>query len=107
LLGGRHGNARHRWEGLLDDVRVASTAIAADQLLAASRRNGPPPREVPLEQVLGRWTFDSAQARGRDASGHGRDLTAAAAAASASADDAPLIDFCHVLLNSNEFLYVD
>lgn len=105
LLGGRHANDRHRWDGLLDEVRLSAAPLAVDQLLTASRRQGLPPREVPIDQLVGQWTFDAADARGQDVSGQEHHL--GLVGHKGPADDAPFVDFCHVLLNANEFLYVD
>ena len=52
----------------------------------------------PSEAEIGRGLEFLAQARGRNAASSG---------AENAVPDAALVDYCHVLLNSNEFLYVD
>jgi hypothetical protein len=52
----------------------------------------------PSEAEIGRGLEFLAQARGRKVASSG---------AENAVPDAALVDFCHVLLNSNEFLYVD
>lgn len=103
LIGGRHSTDRHRWDGLLDELRVTAARLEPEQLLPASRREGAPAGPSAPE-VLGHWTFDDPQHVLADAAGTGRDLVPIS---TRPAVDAPLIDFCHVLLNSNEFLYLD
>ncbi len=103
MIGGRHSTDRHRWDGLLDELRLSAAGLTPEQLLPASRRDGSP-GAAPAPEVLGHWTFDDPQHVLADAAGTGRKLVPVS---TPPAVDAPLIDFCHVLLNSNEFLYLD
>ena len=105
ILGGRQKSARHVWDGLIDEVRISREVIDKDQLLPIARRYAPPPRDVSAENVVGHWSFDDETSRGRDFAGAERDLLPIGE--SSARDSAPFVDFCHVLLNSNEFLYVD
>jgi len=98
LLGGRHGQPRHRWHGLLDNVRLTGRAIPQDELLVT--------REKPTAKIVGFWMFDNTVEIGRDTSGNGLQLVSGTKKAT-DPRTAALVDFCHVLLNSNEFLYVE
>ena len=60
-------------------------------------------------ETVGFWRFDESVGFYADASPHANNLFAGDAWSSAAGDPktAAWADFCHVLLNSNEFLYVD
>ncbi|MCH5375092.1 MAG: DUF1553 domain-containing protein, partial [Planctomycetes bacterium] len=101
VIGGRDGSSRHIWDGLVDDVRLSDTARdAADLLLENPTAD---------EHAVGFWRFETSPGFFRDASGRENHLSPAAASPGMPRDarTAAWIDFCHVLLNSNEFLYVD
>jgi hypothetical protein len=103
VIGGRDETDRHRWDGLIDTVRISAAALTADQLLAESRSSSATAPGVPGD-VVAHWTFDDTASRLGDASGGDRTL----AIPQVETDIvSPLADFCHVLLNSSEFLYVD
>jgi hypothetical protein len=99
-IGDRDGSRRSRWDGLIDNVRVSSAKLAADQLLI----NG-----GAASSVSGFWEFDSPESPGRDKSKAENHLSIAnnAMQSASGIDLKALTDLCHVLLNSNEFLYVD
>ncbi|MBI1313295.1 DUF1549 domain-containing protein [bacterium] len=99
-LGARAGSSRSRWNGLVTDVRLSATRLSAEELLI----NGGEGRDI-----VGHWDFSNADQPGRDVSGKGHDLKVygAPAATKSGIPEFALTDFCHVLLNSNEFLYVD
>jgi hypothetical protein len=100
-MGGRHGDPNHLWDGLIDDVRLSNTVLEQEQLLLTS--------EAPGERTVGYWQFESSATYFKDASGRGHDIQVKNAPPAAHHDPraAALVDFCHVLLNANEFLYVD
>jgi len=100
VLGDRDGSRRSRWDGLIDDVRLSATVLKAEELLI----NGGSGRDV-----IGLWQFADVENPGRDSSGQNRDLslTGAPGVSKTGIEEDVLADFCHVLLNSNEFLYVD
>lgn len=104
VIGGR-AKGEHRWEGLLDDVRISSTALTVDQLTADQlNARG----EIPAEKLIGSWNFEVDSGVLHDSSASRRDLTAQASDPNARPSlAATLIDFCHVLFNSSEFLYVE
>jgi hypothetical protein len=100
VIGGRDGNERHRWDGLIDDVLVSSAALA-DEKLAIHSAGDP-------ERLAGMWKFEAESGILHDTSPNSNHLTYQTnAPAQSTPSQQILVDFCHVLLNSNEFLYVD
>ena len=99
-VGARAGSSNSRWNGLTTDVRLSAARLTADELLI----NGGKGRDV-----VGHWDFSDADQPGRDVSGNNHDLKiyGASTATKSGIPEFALTDFCHVLLNSNEFLYVD
>ena len=101
VIGGRGAEeSRQVFDGLIDDVRISSIPLPQDQLLLS--------REGAGEHTVGYWKFELDPGVYVDSSKRGGDIRAAQPEA-APADPAllALADFCHVLLNANEFLYVD
>jgi hypothetical protein len=100
VIGDRDGNRRSRWDGLIDNVRVSKARLAPEQLLI---NNGA------TSDVSGFWEFDSPDSPGLDKSKAENHLSVAtdASRSTSGVDLKSLTDLCHVLLNSNEFLYVD
>jgi hypothetical protein len=104
VIGGRAGNERHRWDGLLDDVRLTGALLTADQLTIQPRGAGP----SSTEKLTGSWKFELDSGVLHDSSRHRRDLTALPSPTPATQSvPVALADLCHVLLNSSEFLYVE
>lgn len=94
VIGGRAKSDRHRWDGLLDDVRLSIRALDREQLWIQNPQ--------PHTSTVGFWRFE----QGRecvDSSEYNNAISASKQNARLSA----VADLCHVLLNSNEFLYVD
>ena len=101
VIGGRDSNPPHGWDGLIDEVRIATKALAKEELLY---NDGSPPKQA----IVAHWRFEDQPGIFKDAAGVQRDLIKAAAkSAKPQTADATLIDLCHVLLNSNEFLYLE
>jgi len=100
ILGGRSSTSDGFFDGLVDDLRLSDGALGVGQLLYTVENNG--------RRALGYWRFEAEPGVFHDSSGHGLDLRPATSQAREAVDPtrAALIDFCHVLLNSNEFLYV-
>jgi hypothetical protein len=96
-IGGREGQANHGWDGLIDDVRLTRRALAKGELLID---------EAPAKDVAGHWTFEAQPGFFAESEGRQAPMTRPALKAVATSD-ANLVDFCHVILNSNRFLYVD
>ena len=99
-IGGRFGEAKHLWDGVIDDVRLSSAALAKEELLVT--------KEGASESTCGYWRFEPTPGVFKDSSAFAHDiLPRAIAPPKMDAKMEALTDFCHVLLNSNEFLYVD
>ncbi|MEX2212660.1 MAG: DUF1549 domain-containing protein [Phycisphaeraceae bacterium] len=111
VIGGRDMKVTsHGWDGVIADVRLYCESLSLPQLVGG--------RSPKTDALIGDWRFDP-KALTKDASGKGRDLKnegvlpsgiAAKEAVKTAARDSSFdafVDFCHVLLNSNEFLYID
>jgi hypothetical protein len=100
VIGGQAAGKGNLFDGLVDDVRLSDTALHAEELLFTSPSPG--------EHTVGYWKFEAAPNPYADSSGHGHDISAAQQKGHATDPRfAALVDFCHILLNSNEFLYLD
>ncbi|MFH5804040.1 DUF1549 domain-containing protein [Alienimonas sp. DA493] len=102
---GRRGTSKsaNLFDGLIDDVRLSRGALGVEDALITN--------ESPTEATLAHWTFEKTPGVFADAAaaepGRGLDLTPhRTAVSSAEPRRQALVDLCHVLLNSSEFLYV-
>jgi len=101
MIGGRDGQKSQGWDGLIDEVRLSRAALPKEQLLLVEGAPAP-------EQVAGYWTFESEPGFFKEAGNRVKPLgRPELPKIPGVASETGLIDFCHVLLNSNEFLYVD
>ena len=103
-IGGRVRTKRHYWHGLIDEVRLSAAALRPDELLV----NDPEFRVN--ERTVGYWKFEESDHVYKDASSRGNTLRSASGASRTKRlppDVQALADLCHVILNSNAFLYVD
>ena len=100
-IGGRHQSNHHLWDGLIDEVRISNGILTQDQLLINSKQNG--------DRTVAHWRFENTPGMLADSSANGINLATSQSQQAPPPDPqtAALIDLCHVLLNSNEFLYVD
>jgi mono/diheme cytochrome c family protein len=100
-IGGRSPDEpRHVFDGIIDDVRLSNVPLPPDQLLIN--------KEGVAEHTVGYWRFEQDTGHYKDSAQRAGDILAKAIEApKADPKAAALADFCHVLLNSNEFLYVD
>jgi hypothetical protein len=87
---------------LVDEVRISRKALGKDELLYGDGLTG-------KGAVAGHWVFEDQPGIFKDSAGVQGDLVKPAAKVDSvvSKNDAALVDFCHVLLNSNGFLYLD
>ena len=96
---GAAGN-QHLFDGLIDDVRISRIPLPQEQLLFS--------KDSISEHTAAFWRFEADPGVYKDSSPRGADILARAMdAPREDSDVAALADLCHVLLNSNEFLYVD
>jgi hypothetical protein len=100
-IGARSGAAPQSFHGVIDDVRLSSTALPAARMLYTA--------ESMSDTTLGYWRFEAKPDVFADASGHGRALERPGLRPSLTLTtrQAALGDFCHALLNSSEFLYTE
>ncbi|MFO0953998.1 MAG: DUF1553 domain-containing protein [Isosphaeraceae bacterium] len=99
-IGGRSGKSAGAFDGLIDDVRLSEGALASGELLMQAEAVGP--------RTMGFWRFESEPGVLRDSGRRGLDLKPATSPLGrVDPRRAALADFCHVLLNSSEFLYIE
>jgi hypothetical protein len=99
IIGGRDPEKHQIWDGLIDDVRLSRRALKQDELLFS--------REGADENTVGYWRFEEPDFF-KDSSPNGHNIRSEISPAGhADSKTAALIDFCHVLLNSSEFLYTE
>jgi hypothetical protein len=101
VIGGRTSPGEHLFDGVIDDVRLSRGALPAEQLLLTSTAVG--------ERTWGYWQFEAKPDVFRDASPHEHHIRPNFRSDGIAMDrhTAARADFCHVLLNANEFLYVE
>jgi len=101
VIGGRGLLKDHVWDGPIDDVRLSRLPLRYGQLLLTS--------EGVTDATCGYWQFEPKPNVFRDSSGKGNDIHPVVAGQRVNTDakTEALVDFCHVLLNANEFLYVE
>ncbi len=105
-IGGRD-NARgvSNWDGLIDDVRLTRGLVDEEDDLMIYNLN-----DMIRKDTIGLWRFSRADERGlrADSSPLSRTLHLVQKGDSGSSPlKLALTDFCHVMLNSNEFIYLD
>ncbi len=87
------------FDGLIDDVRLSRGKLDVGQLLFNN--------ESPQDTTVGYWKFESDPGLLRDSSDLGLDLNSdGKKAVYVEPSEQAFVDLCHVLLNSNSFLYV-
>ena len=94
-------SGRSVWDGLIDDVRLSVGALARGELLWERGSGG---------KVVGYWTFEEAPGFAEDVSGQSRSLARGGVKLPPVRDlrrFEAVVDLCHVLFNSSEFLYVE
>nr|MDQ3624328.1 DUF1553 domain-containing protein [Verrucomicrobiota bacterium] len=100
VIGARGSDPNHVFDGLVDDVRLSDIPLPQEQLLLTSEGVG--------AHTVGYWKFEADPGVYQDSSPRRNEILA-------KIEEGPkidpkttaLVDLCHVLLNANEFLYVD
>ncbi|WP_437193445.1 DUF1553 domain-containing protein [Planctomicrobium sp. SH527] len=98
IIGNRDGT-NGRFDGLIDDIRLSSSDLPQRQLLLTT--------EGVNSSTVGYWQFEPHPGVLQDTLPDGMAMTFGHQTPQVSEETGALIDLCHVLLNSNEFLYVD
>lgn len=103
-IGGTIGKQERSWDGMIDDVRLSNVGLPQSQLLFMNAALS--------KTTVAYWQFESAPGMLQDSSPNRLTLVRHGSASSAppvtiDARRAAWIDLCQVLLNANEFLYVD
>ena len=100
VIGGRAADRLHLSDGPIDDVRLSRAILRQEQLLLTA--------EGVTEATCGYWQFEPKPSVFRKISPNRHDIHAQPAAGPPmDRKTEALADFCHVLLNANEFLYVE
>jgi hypothetical protein len=98
-LGFRASAGDSFFDGLIDDVRLSNSVLTPDQLLLNSEQPGP--------ATVAFWRFEPVPGLLEDSTGRAQRLSLQRGKSSeVSPELAAFADLCHVVLNSNEFLYV-
>jgi len=95
-IGGRDESKSHIWHGTIDDVRLSSATLPEHWLLPNTPR-------ASTDETVGLWRFEPANPLANTAA----DRLHLTAAQHINPDHQALVDLCHILFNTNEFLYVD
>lgn len=123
IIGGRDKAVTQGWHGLLDQVRLYNKVLPFEALAKPHPR---PFVQGNKSEMIGEWRFEGEQWL-KDSSGRNHDLLnhGAQSWSGQHSDQHPglhpgqslpsgemvsrelLVDFCHVLLNASEFMYVD
>ena len=98
-IGRLAGNETLAFDGLIDDVRLVSKSLTVDQLLYSAEKTVP--------DTVGYWQFESDPGVMRNSGDANLDIKAnGKSILQLNPAETAFVDFCHSLLNSNEFLYV-
>ena len=100
-IGGR-GSSKHGWDGWIDQLRLSARTLKDEELWIHGLHN-PSPMAV-REDLVGEWTFASLE-DGSDRRQHLQPWHTVSPPEKAPPNMTARIDFCHALLNANEFVY--
>lgn len=96
---GRRSSSSGFFDGLIDDIRMSNGVLKETELLVSSERAS--------EQTIGYWQFEPTPGLYDDSTTHNLKIDSGESAEESTTPAmTALVDLCHVLLNSNEFLYV-
>lgn len=105
VIGGRHQQKQHQWDGLLDQVAVFSTAVERPAIDAMFGQKASSDSIAKYGPVVA-WDFDDPE----DRFASFNDTLPSLHRIGSTTEDplkSAVADLCHVLLNSNEFIYLD
>ena len=98
-IGFRQGSKENGFDGVIDDVRLSASALNPEQLLLTS--------ESAAATTIGYWRFEPVPGLLEDSTKNSHRLRLMRTdSAPLSPEQTALADLCHLVLNSNEFLYV-
>ena len=105
VLGGRNKQKSHQWDGRLDQPALFSRSLeqtTVSKLFSAGLNSA----AIENEHPLAFWSFDQPEQPFVDDSGNEHSLEPTAPQQLNPLEKA-VAELCHVLLNSNEFVYID
>lgn len=105
VLGGRSQQSRHRWDGQIDQVAVFDQTLSPEMIgeLFESQLSN---TSVATHSPVASWDFDGAENPLADSSSNRHNLNRTGQQSPPPRQQA-VAELCHVLLNSNEFVYID
>ena len=99
-IGRRGGTNSSRFDGLIDDVRLVNRALSVEEILYTN--------ESEVSGVVGFWQFEvDPGVRSNSVSAKHTLIAEGKALVDLTPSEKAMVDYCHTLLNANEFLYVD
>lgn len=105
LLGGRDQKG-HLWDGQIARIAVSEGVLKKEQLLISPSSGGDAASVAPVRRILDRTLSLADSAAPIAGSSWKSEPVAPASGPAAPALVAAVADFCHALINSNEFLYL-
>ena len=98
-IGFRQGSKENGFDGVIDDVRISASVLNPEQLLLTSEPVG--------ATTVGFWRFEPVPGLLEDSTKNSHRLRLMRSeSVPLSPEQTALADLCHIVLNSNEFLYV-
>ncbi|MEW4452406.1 DUF1549 domain-containing protein [Bremerella sp. JC817] len=105
-VGGRDSKSSHNWDGLIDEVRLSREAISDDSQIMINN-----PNSLVTDDTVGMWRFVRSDPRGpladMERDQNELELNTSNERHGLTPELTALSDFCHVLLNSSEFQFMD
>ncbi len=98
-LGSQNNKDGQRFDGLIDDVRLTRRSLGLDELLHTAERE--------LSDTVGFWRFENVPGVVKNSAADRFEIEAKQDSNDANSPrETAFADWCHALLNSNEFLYI-
>ncbi len=98
-LGSQNSKDGQQFDGLIDDVRLTRKPLGLDELLYTAERD--------LPDTIGFWRFENVPGVLKNSSADRFSIsTSQSNESTQSPQETAFTDWCHALLNSNEFLYI-